>query len=250
MLVRAALSLFAGVLTVLAPCVLPFLPVIVGGSVASAAKTNGKRMQARRYAYIVTLSLILSLFIFSLLLKASTVFLLIDPWIWTFISGALVITLGLAMVFPHAWEKVETTLHLSQHSHKMLQSARNQNNFYLRAILTGAALGPVFSSCSPTFVWLISQILPVSPIEGLIYLALYCMGLAGMLLAISLLGQRLIHRLKWASSTDSLFQKFVGIIFILVGIAIITGLDRQFQVWLVMHGPNLIQFEQSLLPRA
>ena len=32
MIVTASLSLLAGALTVLAPCVLPFLPVIVGGA--------------------------------------------------------------------------------------------------------------------------------------------------------------------------------------------------------------------------
>ena len=35
MLVTIVLSLFAGAISVLAPCVLPFLPVIVGGSLGA-----------------------------------------------------------------------------------------------------------------------------------------------------------------------------------------------------------------------
>jgi len=48
MIVTALLSLVAGVLTVLAPCVLPFLPVIVGGSLGHGS---------RRRPYLIAASL-------------------------------------------------------------------------------------------------------------------------------------------------------------------------------------------------
>jgi len=60
------LSLLAGILTVLAPCTISLLPVIVGGSV-------GENQSIKR-AIIVTTSLGLSVVIFTLILKVSTVF--------------------------------------------------------------------------------------------------------------------------------------------------------------------------------
>ena len=59
-------ALVAGVLTTLAPCVLPLLPVIVGGSLDESSK------RARRRAYVITASLGASVVVFTLALKAST----------------------------------------------------------------------------------------------------------------------------------------------------------------------------------
>ena len=97
MIVTALLSLVAGVLTVLAPCVLPFLPVIVGGSLGHGS---------RRRPYLIAASLVVSLLVFTLLLKASTAFLNIDPRVWAMGSGVLVILLGVAMLFPGLWARV------------------------------------------------------------------------------------------------------------------------------------------------
>ena len=60
------LSLLAGVLTVLAPCTISLLPVIVGGSLSGG--------QSFRRALVVTGSLGVSVILFTLLLKVSTAF--------------------------------------------------------------------------------------------------------------------------------------------------------------------------------
>ena len=59
------LSFFAGILTVFAPCILPLLPLIIGGSI------TGDEKQKYR-PYIIIGSLVVSLIGFTLLLKAST----------------------------------------------------------------------------------------------------------------------------------------------------------------------------------
>ena len=101
----------AGVLTTLAPCVLPLLPVIVGGSVAPAASTSaagvaggGTTVAVRtrtplRRALVITGSLGVSIVIFTLLLRASTALLGIAPEVWSWLSGGIVIALGLAALF-------------------------------------------------------------------------------------------------------------------------------------------------------
>lgn len=72
------ISFFSGILTVLAPCVLPLLPVILGGSLAG---------QSKKRPYIIIASLILSLLLFTLLLKASTVLIHVDPIVWDYVAG-------------------------------------------------------------------------------------------------------------------------------------------------------------------
>ena len=103
-------------------------------------------------------------------------------------------------------------------------------------ILTGAALGPVFSSCSPTYALIVAAVLPVSFAEGVAYVVAYAIGLAGMLLLIALLGRGLVRRLGWLANPGGWFRRVIGAIFVLVGIAVITGFDKQLQTWILDAG--------------
>ncbi len=70
-------SFLAGILTILAPCVLPVLPVILAGSLGERQKW---------YPYLVTLSLAASVVIFTVLLKVSTLFIDIPQDFWKYLS--------------------------------------------------------------------------------------------------------------------------------------------------------------------
>jgi len=96
----------AGVLTTLAPCVLPLLPVIIGGSLGVP------NSESRRRAYLITASLGVSVFIFTLLLKASTSLIGIPATTWQWISGTILIILGLISIFPRIWDFASMKLSL------------------------------------------------------------------------------------------------------------------------------------------
>lgn len=244
MLAIVLLSYIAGLLTTLAPCVLPLLPIILGGSL------SGEKKDKRR-PYIITASLVVSLVLFTLLLKASTLFIGIDPNVWAVGSGILVIILGVSMLFPNLWVKVIGKMGIEHRSQGLLSKAYGQKNGTLSAILMGAALGPVFSSCSPTYAWVIATVLPVSAPLGVFYLAIYCLGVATSLLAIALLGRKLLLKIKWATNPKGWFQKSIAILFIIVGIFVATGLDKKVQTYLVDKDIlNLTQFEQKLVPKS
>lgn len=238
MIITALISLAAGALSVLAPCVLPFLPVIVGGSLRGE----------RRRPYIVAAALVVSLLVFTILLKATTVFINVDPRVWTTASGVLVILLGLSMLFPDAWSKLVLHLGIDRKSHQLLDRASAHHSGTISAILTGVALGPVFSSCSPTYAWVIATVLPVSLSLGLVYLSLYCVGVAIALLAIALAGRKLISKLQWASNPRGWFQRIIAIGFILVGIFVATGIDKTVQTWATSNIPSLSRIEEKLIP--
>ena len=83
-------SFLAGVLTSLAPCILPLLPVIVGSSILS----DGDKKRDRLKPYIITSSLAVSVIIFTLLLKVSSILIGLNPSILAIISGMIVILIG------------------------------------------------------------------------------------------------------------------------------------------------------------
>src|SRR5262249_16673298 len=94
------ISFVAGVLTALAPSVLPLLPVIVGGSIAQGQ--DGERNRA----YTIAISLGVSVILFTFLLKVSTVFIHVPEGFWTGLSGTILILFGLVMVFPRLWDNL------------------------------------------------------------------------------------------------------------------------------------------------
>lgn len=242
MLPTALLSYIAGLLTALAPCVLPLLPIILGGSL-----TGGKK--DKRRPYIITASLVVSLIFFTLLLKASTILIGIDPHVWTIGSGVLVIILGLFMLFPDLWVRIIGNLGIEHKSQGLLAKAYTQKNGVISAILIGAALGPIFSSCSPTYAWVIATVLPSSTLLGMFYLTFYVVGVATALLAIALLGRKLLVRIKWASNPRGWFQRGIAVLFIIVGVFVATGWDKKVQTYLVEKDfLNVKSLEEKLVP--
>jgi cytochrome c biogenesis protein CcdA/thiol-disulfide isomerase/thioredoxin len=233
-------SYLSGLLTVLAPCVLPLLPIIIGSSVSGNAKWKPVR---------ITLALAFSIIAFTLLLKVSTAFIGIDPLVWKYISGGIVVFFGLITLFPTIWNKISLTLGLSSNSDKLLEKAGEKQG-WAGDIAIGAALGPVFASCSPTYGLILATVLPVNFAEGLVYLTIYSLGLATVLLAIAVLGRKLINKLKFAANPNGWFKKILGILFILVGLAVITGFDKKVEAFVLDSGFfDVTKIEEKLLPK-
>lgn len=233
-------SFIAGVLTILAPCVLPVLPIIIGGTLQNGAKRN---------PYLITAALAGSIVIFTLLLKFSTLFIDIPQSFWTTISGGVIIVFGLASLFPLQWQKISLKLGFGRKSDELLAESAEVNSHW-GDILIGLALGPVFSSCSPTYFLILATVLPASLFLGTIYLVAYALGLALTLLAVALLGQKFIARAKFAANPNGWFRRGLGILFVLVGIFILTGMDKKVQTYLVDRGYGTVgNLEENLIKK-
>ena len=235
------LSLLAGILTVLAPCTISLLPVIVGGSV-------GENQSIKR-AIIVTTSLGLSVVIFTLILKVSTVFINIPQEFWQYLSGMIIFLLGISMIFPSLYENMPWVNKLNQGSNKLLATGYNKKNF-IGDVIIGAALGPVFSSCSPTYFLILATVLPRSFGVGLIYLFAYAIGLSVTLLIVCFAGQKLMQSLGVASDPKGWIKRSVGIIFLLIGVAIFFGYDKKLETSITNAGYfDVTQIEQKLISK-
>lgn len=236
-------ALVAGVLTTLAPCVLPLLPVIVGGSI------DQSRSNARKRAIVITTSLGASVLLFTLILKASTALIGVPTEVWQWVSGILLIALGAVSVFPSLWETVSMRLSLQSRSTTRLADARQRQGVW-GAVLTGAALGPVFTSCSPLYGYVIVTVLPASFARGITMLIAYTIGLCGTLLVISLFGQRVIGKARWAANPHGWFRRGLGLLFIFVGIAVIAAWDKDLQTWVIQNSPfRPWELDSEFIPR-
>lgn len=227
------LSFMAGVLTVAAPCILPLLPIIIGGSLVEANKDKKQRQWFR--PLVIAASLAISVITFTLLIKATTALLGVPQLVWQVVSGVIVLLLGLNYLWPQLWEKLSLEAGLAIRSNAVLGKAQHRKGI-LGAILIGVALGPIFSSCSPTYALIVATVLPVSFAEGLLYLVAYALGMSATLLLIAYLGQVFVSKLRWLSNPNSWFKRFIGILFIAVGLMVILGLDKNLQTYVLEKG--------------
>lgn len=227
------LSFIAGVLTVAAPCILPLLPVIIGGSLIESNKDKPENRWVR--PVVIAASLAVSVITFTLLIKATTALLGVPQIVWQIISGVIVISIGINFVWPQIWERFSASSGLFNKSNKLLSRAYKHNGLF-GAVLIGLALGPVFSSCSPTYALIVATVLPVSFAEGLLYLTAYAFGMSLTLLLIVFVGQAFITKLRWLSNPNGWFIKTIGILFIAVGLAVIFGVDKKIQSYVLDQG--------------
>jgi cytochrome c-type biogenesis protein len=232
-MVLLILSFIAGVLTIAAPCVLPLLPVIIGGSLLESSKEKPDRQWLR--PLIIAMSLAASVVIFTLLIKATTVLLGTPQVVWQIISGIIVLLLGLYYIWPHGWETISAKSGFFNRSNAVLGKAY-QRKGVVGAVLIGAALGPVFSSCSPTYALIVATVLPASFAQGFLYLSAYALGMSATLLLIAYIGQAFIAKLSWLSNPNGWFKRGIGILFIVVGVMVILGLDRKLQAYILDRG--------------
>jgi len=236
-------AFIAGVFTVLAPCVLPLLPIIIGGSVSGNTKD-------RRRPFLIAGSLAISLIVFTVLLKATTLLINIPPRAITYVSGGIIVLLGLATLFPQVYTTIIARLGIEHRAQRFLGKGTSNKNQWVGPVITGAALGPVFSSCSPVYAYILATVLPAHFATAMTYIVSYVIGLSLVLLAVGYYGQRLTSRIKFASNPKGYFQRSLAIIFIVVGILIISGSGTKIQVWVGNHTPfNFDGLSAKLIPK-
>ncbi len=236
------IAILAGVFTVLAPCILPLLPIVISASEA------GERRISRR-AITVIGSLSVSVILFTLLLKATTLFISIPQIFWSSFSGAVIILVGLAIAFPSLWTKVPFVNKLSILSNKAVGVGYQKKN-YKGDVLIGLALGPVFTTCSPTYLFIIATTLPASFFVGFVYLLGFTFGLALVLLLIAYSGQKIVNKVSDHMQATGRIKQVLGVLIVTVGILILTGYDKKLEILILDSGYGAtIQLEDKLIER-
>lgn len=236
------ISILAGVFTILAPCILPLLPIVIG-----ASEVGEKKVSKRAITVIGSLSI--SVILFTLLLKVTTYFVFIPQIFWSSFSGVIIILVGLAILYPSIWTRIPLVAKLSILSNKAV-GAGYQKKSYKGDLLIGLALGPVFTTCSPTYLFIIATTLPASFFVGLIYLIGFTFGLAVSLLLVAFFGQKIVNKVSEHIRGTGVIKQVFGVIIIIVGVLILTGYDKKLETLVLDLGYGAtIQIEDSLIER-
>ncbi len=218
LLIAISLSLLAGILTFLSPCVVPLVPGYLGYVSGSAAPKS--KVLAGSVLFVLGFSAVfVSLGV--LAGTAGLLYLVRNQWI-QIILGALVVIFGLAMIGQFS---------LLQRSIKV--------PFSPKVGLAGAPmLGVVFAlGWTPCIGPTLSAVLVLAsdsgdPVRGGILATFYSLGIGIPFLLIA-------AGFGWASRSISFVKKhirafniFGGVMLIVIGLAMVTGIWGQFMLWM------------------
>lgn len=212
------LSLAAGGLTTLSPCVFPLLPLVAGGA-----------LQGTRLAPVAMgVGMTLSFAAIGTLVGTAGPALGLDVDLFRALGGALLIAFAAAMLIP-AWSERFARLMTPLASGANAMSARLSTGSLGGALLLGALLGLVWSPCSGP---LLATALTLVATEGGALRGAIILGAFGAGAAIPLVGVAYASRagfqrargrvLANITALKTAFAVLIG----LTGVAILTGADK------------------------
>ncbi|TXI31317.1 MAG: cytochrome c biogenesis protein CcdA [Aquipseudomonas alcaligenes] len=229
-LTHLGLSLLAGSLTTLSPCVFPILPLVIGGAV-----------QANRLAPVAMgVGMAVSFALIGILLGALGPALDIDSDSVRIFGAWLLISFGLVMLIP-ALNRRFTEWMLPIASSANAASARLDGSSLSGAFLLGGVLGLVWSPCSGPL--LASALTLVASeggaLKGGIILGLFGVGAAIPLVAVAYASRRGFSVARdWVLQRIELIKKSFGVLIFLTGIAILSGADKWLEAKIVYLLPD------------
>jgi cytochrome c biogenesis protein CcdA/thiol-disulfide isomerase/thioredoxin len=225
MIVLLGFAVLAGAGTALSPCVLPVLPALL-----ASGGVGGRR---RPLGVVIGLSVTFTVVIVGVANVVDGVGLGSDPL--RDIAVAVLLASGLALIVPGLADRLEARL--SRIAALGVGGARDRGDGFRSGLLVGGALGFVYTPCAGP---ILAAVISVSAASGrtVAVAVAYSLGSAIVLFALTLGGRKLFDRVRAAGRGPAL-QRTLGIVMIVTALAIVVGVDVDFDQYVAEHIPNV-----------
>jgi cytochrome c biogenesis protein CcdA len=244
MILLIAFAFLAGVITVLSPCILPILPIILTSSIGGVDRGKSRPVG-------VVAGFVLSFTFFTLFLSTIVRLSGISAETLRFVSIFVVAGFGISLLIPQFQALVERLF--SKLAGRMPNS-QNRTGFG-GGLLLGISVGLLWTPCvGPILASVISlAITGTVTFDAFLITLAYSFGTAIPMFLIMLGGQNALRRIPWLLSNLGSIQKAFGAIMILTAIGIYFNVDRSFQTFILnafpQYSTGLTQFEDNELIR-
>jgi len=229
MLLLIGFAFLAGVVTVLSPCILPVLPVVLSGGIG-----GGK---ARPWGVISGFTA--SFTVFTLTLSTLVQTLGLDPDLLRWVAAGLILVFGVVLVVPFLKDKfMAWTTALVSRSSSPVRPGKPTGGYWSGLVL-GLGLGLVWTPCvGPIMASVITLALSQSVDASSIFITLaYTFGTAIPLFFIMIGGRTLLNKAPWFTKHSSGIQRGFGVLMVVTAVALFSGADRAFSTWLLTTFP-------------
>lgn len=237
MIVLILFAFLAGIVTILSPCILPILPVILATSVTDES--------SKRRPYGIVVGFILSFTFFTLFLSTIVKLLGTNAEVLRSFSVIVIGLFGLSLLIPRFQLIMEG---LFARLANFMPSSSGKTGFG-GGVVIGLSLGLLWTPCvGPILASVISLAITGTVTSDAFFITLaYSLGTAIPMYLVITLGRNLFTRVPWLLSNTGKIQKIFGLIMILVAFAIYRGYDRNFQTYVLtqfpQYGAGLTKFE-------
>jgi len=237
MFLLIAFAFLAGLVTVLSPCILPLLPIIL-----SSTDKSGKQKPLG-----VVTGFVLSFTFFTLFLSNLVQLFNFPADNLRAFSIVILILFGLSLLIPKIQLRLEI---LFGRLANYVPTVKGRPNF-VGGLLIGFSLGLLWTPCvGPILASVISLSITgeVSTQSALITFS-YAIGTALPMLMIMLAGSTALQKVPWLVKNTGKIQKAFGVLMIATAIGIFFNVDRKFQTFILKTFPNygvgLTKFEDN-----
>lgn len=242
MILLIAFAFLAGIITVLSPCILPILPIVLTSSIGGV--NTGKSRPIG-----VVSGFILSFTFFTLFLSTIVRLSGIPAETLRFASVIVVAGFGISLLIPQFQVFVERLF-----SKLASFMPKNQGRTgFSGGLLIGFSVGLLWTPCvGPILASVISLAITGTVTLDAFFITLaYSLGTAIPMFLIIHGGQSALRRVPWLLANLGHIQKVFGILMILTAIGIFFNIDRKFQTFILQafpqYGTGLTKFEDNSL---
>jgi len=237
MILLLAFAFIGGVVTVLSPCILPVLPIILTSS------AGGGR---RRPLGVIT-GFIISFTFFTLFLATIVKATGIPSNTLRSLSIVIIAAFGLSLLVP----KFQVILEgLFAKLSRYAPQSQNKTGF-MGGLVIGISLGLLWTPCvGPILAGVISLAISGSVTGQAVFITLaYSAGTAIPMFILIWTGSKALQKVPWLVANTGKIQKAFGILMILTAIGISQNVDRQFQNYVLekfpQYGAGLTKLEDN-----
>lgn len=235
-------AFIAGIVTILSPCVLPLLPVLLASSsIEGRWRPFGLILGFATFFTGITLLL-------SLLVRQIS----ISPDAHRTAAAVIFVVMGLVLAIPALKARFE--LAASGVTSRFSGGSGRRSEGFFGGLLAGAGLGLAWTPCvGPIMAAVITLALnQQTTLWSALTAISFSLGTALPMGTAVLLGQRLYSRIGFLKKNSARIQQVMGILILLVGLGIWFGVDRSIQVALFKAFPGweatLTGWERSVVP--
>jgi cytochrome c biogenesis protein CcdA/thiol-disulfide isomerase/thioredoxin len=229
-----ALLLFAflsGLVTILAPCIWPLLPIVLSSSISGEG--------GHRRPLGITLGIMFSFTLFTLFISYIVKLFHIDPNVLRLVAVVVLGGMGVLMVIPGFATLLE--LGLSRMSGIFSRSGSQDRSGFGSGFIAGLSLGIVWSPCAGPILAAIATLAATGQVSLQVILVTlaYVSGVGIPLFLFAFAGQKFLSGSRKLSPFTGRIQQVFGVIMILTAILIYSNKIQDFQLALVDRFPIL-----------
>ena len=235
MLILLFFAFISGLVTILAPCIWPLLPIILSSTV-----TGEKRKPLG-----ITLGIMISFALFTLTISYFVKLFNFDPDFLRLVAVIVIGFLGLTLIVPMLSRILEGFV--SRVSGIFGSSGASHHGFW-GGLIVGFSLGLVWSPCAGPILATIATLAATRTVnfEIILVTIVYVFGLGIPLFIFATLGSHLFTKTRFLSKYTGRIQQIFGVIMILTAVSIYTNYDKVIQVKLLDLVPSYSNFLYKL----